>query len=137
MGRIVGIDYGLKRTGLAATDPMQIIASAIETVPTENLIDYLKKYLEQEPVDAFVLGHPKNLDNTATDSTSAVMDFKVKLEQTFNLPVHLEDERYTSKMAMDAMIRGGMKKKDRRQKGNLDKLSAVIILQSYMESKGF
>lgn len=137
MGRIIAIDYGLKRTGLAATDPMQIIASALETIPTKELIPYLKKYLETEEVEAIVLGFPKNLNNQDTHTTQPVLKLEKELINTFpNHPVHLVDERFTSKMALDSMISGGMKKKDRRNKGNVDKISAVIILQSYLESKG-
>lgn len=135
MGRILAIDYGGKRTGLAVTDPLQLIATALETVRSHELISYLKRYLQQEKVDAFVVGMPKKLDNTDTNGTLLVNRFLVALKKEFaEMPVHLIDERFTSKMAMDTMIAGGMKKKDRRIKGNIDKISAVIILQSYMES---
>lgn len=136
MGRILAIDYGGKRTGLAVTDPLQLISTALETVRSHELISYLKRYLQQEKVDAFVVGMPKKLDNTDTNGTLLVNRFLVVLKKEFaDMPVHLIDERFTSKMAMDTMIAGGMKKKDRRIKGNVDKISAVIILQSYMESK--
>lgn len=135
MGRILAIDYGGKRTGLAVTDPLQLISTALETVRSHELISYLKRYLQQEKVDAFVVGMPKKLDNTDTNGTLLVNRFLVVLKKEFaDMPVHLIDERFTSKMAMDTMIAGGMKKKDRRIKGNIDKISAVIILQSYMES---
>lgn len=135
MPRILAIDYGAKRTGLAVTDPSKIIASALETVPTDNLLAYLKKYTQTETVEAFVVGMPKNLDGTTTDGTPYVERFVVELKNIFpEIPIHLHDERFTSKMAMQTMIAGGMKKKDRQIKGNIDKISAVIILQSFMES---
>lgn len=133
MPRILAIDYGAKRTGLAVTDPSKIIASALETVPTDKLLEYLKKYTQTEAVEAFVIGMPKNLDGTATDGTAYVERFVVELKNSFpETPIHLHDERFTSKMAMQTMIAGGMKKKDRQVKGNIDKISAVIILQSFM-----
>lgn len=136
MGRVLAIDYGTKRTGLAVTDPLKIIATALETVRTHLVLDYLKKYIEQEEVEALVLGMPVNLDMTDTNSTQAVRTFEKVLKKNFpQLPVNKIDERLTSKMAADAMVRGGMKKKDRQKKGNLDKISAVIILQSYLEQQ--
>lgn len=136
MGRILAIDYGAKRTGIAVTDPLQIIASALDTVPSYQLIEYLKKYAAAEPVEAFVVGMPKRLDNTDTNNTPLVKAFVKKLQATFpDLPVHLHDERFTSSMALKSMIAGGTKKKDRREKGNIDKVSATIILQSFMESR--
>lgn len=136
MPRILAIDYGAKRTGLAVTDPLQIIASALETIPTEKVIDYLKKYTQNEEVEAFVVGMPLNLDGTETDGTVYVKKFIEELKVTFpKIKIHLEDERFTSKMAVSAMIAGGMKKKDRQNKANIDKISAVIILQSFMNSK--
>lgn len=133
MPRILAIDYGAKRTGLAVTDPSKIIASALETVPTDKLLEYLKKYTQTEVVEAFVVGMPKNLDGTATDGTAYVERFVIELKNIFpEKPIHLHDERFTSKMAMQTMIAGGMKKKDRQVKGNIDKISAVIILQSFM-----
>jgi putative Holliday junction resolvase len=135
MPRILAIDYGAKRTGLAVTDPSKIIASALETVPTDKLLEYLKKYIQNEAVEAFVVGMPKNLDGTTTDGTAYVERFVIELKNIFpEIAIHLHDERFTSKMAMQTMIAGGMKKKDRRIKGNIDKISAVIILQSFMES---
>jgi putative holliday junction resolvase len=134
MPRILAIDYGAKRTGLAVTDPSKIIASALETVPTDKLLDFLKKYTQTEAVEAFVVGMPKNLNGTTTDGTAYVERFVVELKNIFpKTPIHLHDERFTSKMAVQTMIAGGMKKKDRQIKGNIDKISAVIILQSFME----
>jgi len=136
MGRIVAIDYGTKRVGLAVTDPLQIIASALDTIHSKDVIAYLKVYNESEGIESFVLGMPKRLDGTPTNATPLVQQFQRLLKKNFpEKPVYLHDERYTSKMALDAMIAGGVKKKDRREKGNIDKVSATIILQSYLESK--
>ena len=135
MPRILAIDYGAKRTGLAVTDPSKIIASALETVPTDKLLEYLKKYTQTEAVEAFVVGMPKNLDGTTTDGTAYVERFVIELKNIFpETAIHLHDERFTSKMAMQTMIAGGLKKKNRQIKGNIDKISAVIISQSFMES---
>jgi len=132
----MAIDYGQKRTGIAVTDPLQLIATALETVPTHQLLDYLKKYVATEPVEVFVVGLPKRLDGTDTDNTPRVRSFVTRLQTALpDIPVHWHDERFTSKMAMQAMIANGSTRKDRRDKGNLDKVSAAIILQSYMESK--
>ena len=134
--RLLAIDYGSKRTGLAVTDPLQIIATALETVRTHLLLDYLKNYLEKEAVEAIVIGMPRRLDSSDTHNTQPVRVFIKKLEATFpDIPVHPHDERFTSSMALQAMITGGSKKSERREKGNIDKVSAVIILQSYMESQ--
>ncbi len=136
MARLLAIDYGSKRTGIAVTDPMQIIATALETVPTHQLLDFLKKYTGTEPVEAFIVGMPTRLDGTDTDNTQRVRQFVSRLENALpQIPVYLHDERFTSSMALQAMIAGGTKKKDRREKGNIDKVSATIILQSFMESK--
>lgn len=135
MGRILAIDYGTKRVGLATTDPLKIIASALDTVHTQDVLVFLKTYCQTETVEAFVVGMPVNLDGTATNNTPHVVGFVRQLQKDFpNTPVHLHDERFTSKMALQAMIMGGSTKKDRRQKGNIDKISAAIILQSYMDS---
>ena len=136
MPRLLAIDYGTKRTGLSVTDPLQIIATALETVRSHLLLDYLKKYVDSEPVEAFVVGLPMRLDGTDTDNTPRVKAFVVKLKTAFpDIPVHWHDERFTSAMALQSMIASGVSKKDRRVKGNIDKVSAVIILQSFMESK--
>jgi len=133
MGRILAIDFGLKRTGIAVTDPLKIIATPLETVHTEGLINWLKAYLIREDVERIVVGMPVNLDMTDTHTTQPVKKFVDQLKQHFsNYPISLEDERFTSKMAQQTMIMGGMKKKDRRVKSNVDKISASIILQSYM-----
>ena len=136
MPRILAIDYGLKRTGIAVTDPMQIIATALETVETPQLISFLKKYFEKEQVSEMVIGMPKRLDNTDSDTAAAVRKFIELFKQNFpQTPITEVDERFTSSLALDAMISGGMKKKDRQVKGNVDKISATLILQNYMQSK--
>ena len=135
MPKIIAIDYGSKRTGLAATDNDQIIASGLTTVPTPELFSFLKKYFTENNVESIVLGEPKRLDGSATHSTQSVFDLKTKLESEFNLPVHLVDERFTSKMAFQTMIDSGLKKKDRQNKELVDEISATIILQSFMESR--
>ncbi|MDR2449879.1 MAG: Holliday junction resolvase RuvX [Prevotellaceae bacterium] len=136
MARIVAIDYGLKRTGLAVTDPLQLIATPLATVDTAALMDYLKGYAGKEAVECFVVGYPKNLDNTPAEAARYVDPFLLQLRKQFpSVNVALEDERFTSKIAFRAMIDGGVKKKDRRNKAMIDRVSAVIILQSYLERK--
>lgn len=136
MGRLLAIDYGTKRVGLAVTDPLQIIATALDTIHSKDVIDFLKQYDANEGIEAFVLGMPSRLDGSDTNATPLVKQFHQLLKKHFpEKHVYLHDERFTSKMAMDAMISGGTKKKDRREKGNIDKVSATIILQSYLESK--
>ncbi len=134
MGRILAIDYGMKRTGLAVTDPLRIIATALDTVETANLIAYLNKYFQKEAVEKAIIGLPKRLDNTDSETAPAVRKFIETFKETFpEKPIQTVDERFTSSMAKKAMITGGMKKKDRQVKGNVDKISAVLILQSYMQ----
>jgi len=136
MPRLLAIDYGAKRTGIAVTDPLQIIATALETVRTHDLLDFLKKYCEREAVEAFIIGMPKRLDNTESDNAARVHTFIKLLKKSFpDIQVHTHDERFTSSMALQSMIVGGSKKSDRREKGNIDKISATIILQSFMESR--
>lgn len=135
MGRILAIDYGLKRTGIAVSDPLRIIATPLETVPSEDLINFLTRYSQRETVDEFVVGMPKTLMNEDSQIAPFVRKFVDELKKTFpNKTVHLADERFTSSMAQRAMIEGGMKKKDRQVKGNVDKISATIILQSFMNA---
>ncbi|MDI1325072.1 MAG: Holliday junction resolvase RuvX [Algoriphagus sp.] len=135
MSRVLAIDLGTKRTGLAVTDPLKMLANPLETVDTAVLMDYLKTYCAKEEVDTLVLGLPIRLNGKDNEMTPRVKAFKEILEKTFpTLKVELIDERYTSKMALQSMIAMGSKKKDRREKaGNLDKVSAAIILQSYLE----
>lgn len=133
MGRLLAIDYGLKRTGLAVTDPLQIIATPLDTIETSRLMLFLQEYLKKESVDEFIVGMPKTLMNEDSAIAPMVRKFIHALEVQFpTKPVHLADERFTSSMAMKAMIEGGMKKKDRQVKGNVDKISATIILQSFL-----
>ena len=135
MGRILAIDYGKKRTGLAVTDPLRIIATALETVPTLEVLAFINAYVQKESVDEFVIGMPKTLRNEDSEIAPLVRQFILKLKAHFpDKPIHEVDERFTSSMAHRAMIDGGMKKKDRQVKGNVDKISATIILQSFLES---
>jgi putative holliday junction resolvase len=134
MGRILAIDYGMKRTGLAVTDPLRIIATALDMVETQHLIDYLKKYFQNQTVEKVIIGLPKRLNNTDSEIAPEVRKFIAKFTSTFpEKSIQTVDERFTSSMAQRAMIDGGMKKKDRQMKGNVDKISAVLILQSYMQ----
>jgi len=137
MGRIIAIDLGTKRTGLAVTDPLKILANPLETVPTATLNDYLKKYFKKEEVETIVLGYPIRLDGSHNEMTPRVISLKDRLSKMFpKIKIELVDERFTSRMAMQSMIEMGSKKKDRKEKaGNLDKVSAAIILQSYLERK--
>jgi putative holliday junction resolvase len=135
MGRLLAVDYGLKRTGIAVTDPLRIIATPLETVPTPELFVFLGKYVQKENVDEFVVGMPKTLLNEDSEIAPVVRKFVENLKIKFpGKPIHLADERFTSSMAMRAMIEGGMKKKDRQVKGNIDKISAAIILQSFLDA---
>ena len=136
MGRIMSIDYGMKRTGLAVTDPLQIIATALDTVESEKLMTYLSSYLKKEQVDAVVIGMPKNLRNQDTDMTPHVRELIVRFRKLFpELQIHEIDERFTSSIAQKSMIENNIKKKDRQVKGNVDKISAVIILQDYLSAR--
>jgi putative Holliday junction resolvase len=136
MGRIMAIDYGSVRVGLAVTDPGQIIATGLPTVPTKEIINFLSGYLTKEKVECIVVGEPKHMDNTPAQNAEATNKFIDILKQKFpDIPLFSVDERLTSKMAFQAMIDGGMKKADRRNKGMIDKVSATIILQYFMEMK--
>ena len=136
MGRLLAIDLGKKRTGIAVTDQLNLIASPLDFVDTNKLWQYLGDYLKKEEVTGFVVGMPKKPDNSDTDMTAPAKNLIKKLKKTFpGIPVHAQDERYTSKLALSAMIEGGMKKKDRRIKGNADKISAALILQAFLENK--
>lgn len=136
MGRVIAIDYGKKRTGLAVTDPLRIIATPLDTVPTNELMKYLEGYIKKETVDEFVVGMPKTLKNEDSEIAPLVRNFVEHLKKNYpEKKIHLVDERFTSRMAMQAMIEGGMKKKDRQVKGNVDKVSATIILQSFLRSE--
>ena len=135
MERILGIDFGQKRVGLAVSDPLGIFASALDTIPATKIMTYLQGYLAQQSVSRFVVGYPKNLDNTPSDNAPYVARFVKELTKIFpTVPISLEDERYTSKMAFRAMIDGGLKKMQRRDKEMVDKVSAALILQGYLDS---
>lgn len=134
MGRILALDIGRKRTGIAMTDPLRIIASPLETIPTHKVIDYLAELFRKETIDILVVGYPRQMNNTLSEAVNYIKPVINSIKKRFpEMPVELADERFTSKMAMQAMIDGGMKKKDRQEKSNVDKISAAIILQSYME----
>jgi len=134
MGRILAIDYGRKRTGLAVTDPGRIIASPLETVATAKLEEYLVNYIKREKVDAIVIGYPRKMNNQPSELIEQINPFIKRLRKIFSdIDLHLVDERFTSDMARKAMIEGGMKKSDRQKKENVDKISASLILQSYLE----
>lgn len=136
MGRVMAIDYGLKRTGLAVTDPLRIISTPLETVPSSALIKFIKEYVQREPVDEFVVGMPKTLMNEDSSTAPLVRKFIEVLKKNLpDKPVHLMDERFTSSIAKRALIDGGMKKRDRRDKGNVDKVSATIILQDFLNTR--
>jgi putative Holliday junction resolvase len=136
MGRILAIDYGHKRVGLAVTDPLQLIATPLDTVHSKDLLAFVKAYHQREPLAALVVGMPRTLRNEATDSTSAVVGLVRSLRKEFPaVPVHEIDERYTSRMAQAAMLAGGLSKKDRRDKATVDKVSATLILQSFLDSR--
>lgn len=136
MGRIMAIDYGKVRTGLAVTDPVRIIATALTTVETPTLLNYLKEYCAREEVDMFVVGEAKHLDGSPSESMQYIEPFVAKLKETFpEKEVARVDERFTSKMAFQTMIDSGLKKKQRRDKGMIDQIAATIMLQDYMRSE--
>lgn len=133
MARILAIDYGLKRTGIAVTDPMQIIATGLTTIESRELIPFLKKYFVQEVVELILIGMPTNLDDSDTNGTPLVRKAIVRLEKEFpQIPIQTADERYTSKMAVQSMVESGLKKKDRRNKALVDEIAATILLQEYL-----
>jgi len=136
VGRILAIDYGKKRAGLAVTDPLQMIANGLTTIHPEELMKFLADYFQKESVEAIVVGYPKQMNNQDSEAVEFIKPFLKKLRKQFpNIPVEIEDERFTSKMAQQTMIDGGMKKKQRQNKKNVDRISATIILQSYLERK--
>ena len=136
MARIIAFDYGHKRIGLAVTDELQIIASGIETVDTKNIFYFLNNYLANENVELFIVGEPKQMNNTASESEVLIKPFIEKLASTYpKIPIKRVDERFTSKMAFQSMIDGGLKKKQRQNKALIDKISATIILQTYLDQK--
>lgn len=134
MGRIMAFDYGRKRVGVAVTDENRIIATALETVHSKDIFSFVKKYINEEKVDCFVVGEPKQMNNEPSESVKYIEPFVKKLKKEFpEIQLERYDERFTSKIAFQTMIDAGLKKKERRNKETIDKISAVIILQSYME----
>lgn len=138
MGRILAIDYGKKRTGIAVTDPLQIIANGLTTVPTHELMNFLMEYLKKEPVERIIIGHPKQMNNEDSENMKNIVPFINRLKKVLpDMLVELVDERFTSVLAHQTMLAGGLKKKDRQNKALVDEISATIILQSYLESRKF
>lgn len=138
MSRILAIDYGKKRTGIAVTDPMQIIASGLTTVATTELMDFLLKYTSKEKVERIIVGHPKQMNNEDSENMKRIVPFVNQLKKKLpDIPVEWVDERFTSVLAHQAMIDGGLKKTARQNKALVDEISATIILQSYLESKRY
>lgn len=138
MARIVALDFGKVRTGIAVTDELQLIASGLETVETKSLLDYLKNYVNTEKVEKFVVGEPKQMDNTPSESEALIKPFLLKLTTAFpDIPIVRHDERFTSKMAFQTMIDSGLTKKQRRNKALVDEISATIILQAYLQKTTF
>jgi putative holliday junction resolvase len=136
MGRIIGIDYGTKRIGLAVTDPLQIFASPLDTVKPEEFYRFIDNYLRTEVIDAFVVGYPVQMNNKPSESVNQINPFIKKLSRTFpGKQIHLVDERFTSQMAFQTIIAGGVRKNDRKDKSLVDKISASIILQSFLDNR--
>jgi putative Holliday junction resolvase len=135
MGRIIAIDYGKKRTGLAVSDPMKIIACGLTTLSSPEVIDFIKEYMQKEPVELILLGEPRQMNCEYSENWRRVETFRKKLIQSIpSIEIKMADERFTSVLAHQAMLQGGLKKKDRQNKALVDKLSAVILLQSYLET---
>ena len=136
MARIIALDYGKKRTGIAVTDPLQIIASPLTTVDTQTLFDFLKEYVATEAVEKILIGLPLNLDGTDTDATAAVRHNVRRLKNSFpEINIETIDEQFSSKAASRAMVEMGMKKKARQEKGNVDKMAAALLLQQYLDER--
>ncbi len=136
MGRILAIDYGRKRVGLAVTDPLQMIANSLTTIPSAEVMAFLEKYTQTENVELFVVGLPKQMNNEPSESMRYITPFVHLLKKRFpQIPVTMFDERFTSKLAHQTMLEGGLKKKDRQNKALVDQISATIILQGYLESQ--
>ncbi|WP_299577926.1 Holliday junction resolvase RuvX [uncultured Sunxiuqinia sp.] len=138
MGRILAIDYGKKRVGLAVTDPLQIIATKLTTVRTHLIFDFLKDYFQQENVEKVIIGYPLQMNNEPSEAVQYINPFLKRFQKLYpDMPIEQVDERFTSKMAFQTMIDAGVKKKDRQDKGTIDAVSATIILQSYMEQQKY
>ncbi len=137
-GRILAIDYGLKRTGIAVTDEMQMIASGLTTIPSETAIDWLKNYFTKEKVEKVLIGEPRQMNNEPSQSAPLIAAFTEKFKKSFpDMPIEGVDERFTSKMAFQTMIDSGLKKKQRQNKSLIDEISATIILQDYLSRKNY
>jgi len=135
MGRIVALDYGKKRTGIAVSDPMKLIAGGLTTLQSAETINYLKQYAAENEIDLFIIGDPRQMNYEPSENRERVLKFKNDLHQVFpDIEIQMVDERFTSLLAHQAMIQGGLKKKDRRNKALVDKLSATILLQSFLET---
>jgi putative holliday junction resolvase len=138
LGRILALDIGKKRIGVAATDPLRIIANGVGTIPTATILTFLTDYIGKEKVDLIVIGYPKQMNNQLSEAVSYIQPVINRIKKIFpDMPIELVDERFTSKLAFQTMIDGGVKKKDRQNKALVDTISATIILQSYMESRSF
>jgi putative Holliday junction resolvase len=136
MARILAFDYGTKRIGIAVTDPLQIIATGLDTIHPKDIVDFLKNYLQNEHVEAFVIGDPKQMDGTPSASAQHAKGFSTLLKKTFpNIPQHWIDERYTSKLAEETIRQSGLKKSDRRDKERVDAIAATLILQYFMQQQ--
>ena len=136
MGKALGIDFGTKRTGIAITDAMQIIATGLTTVSTNLLDDFISNLVQQESIVSFIVGDPKNLDGSNTDSTGHVNGFVKRLQKKYpSIPIHQIDERFTSKIAKQSILASGIKKKGRQNKALVDEVSATILLQDYLDYK--
>ncbi len=133
MARILALDYGKVRTGVAVTDELQLIASGLTTVETRELLPFLENYLKEEKVEKFVIGLPKQMDNSPSESEELIQSFLKRLSHKFpSMPIERQDERFTSKMAVQSMVDGGLKKKKRQNKALIDEISATLILQAYL-----
>lgn len=138
MSRIIAIDYGRKRTGIAVTDPMQLIANGLTTVPTHQLLNFLLDYIQREQVERIIVGLPRQMSNEVSENMKYIEPFVRSLKKKLpDMPIEYVDERFTSVLAHRTMLDAGLKKKDRQNKGLVDEISATIILQSYMESSAF
>ena len=135
MARILSIDYGKKRTGIAVTDPLQIIANGLVTVSTSGLFDFLREYMSKEPVERIIIGEPKQADGSPSENMARITQFANRWRKAYpDIPIEFYDERFTSVLAHKAMLDGGLPKKKRQDKALVDEISATIILQSYLES---
>ena len=134
MGKIIALDFGQVRTGIAVTDDLQLIASGLTTVETKELLTFLQEYIDKEEIDCIVIGEPKQMDGSMSEAERYIQSFIEKIKNSFpTIPIQRQDERFTSKMAIHSMVTGGMKKKKRKDKSMVDKISATLILQAYLD----